>query len=41
MAATSEAEHDNAIKFDYPMFSDVMTSEAFTDALKGAPVAAG
>ena len=41
VAATSEAEHDNAIKFDYPMFSDVMTSEAFTDALKGAPVAAG
>jgi nicotinamidase-related amidase len=41
VAATSEAEHDNAIKFDYPMFSDVMTSKAFTDALQGAPVATG
>ena len=41
VAATSEAEHDNAIKFDYPMFSEVMTSESFGDALKGAPVAAG
>jgi nicotinamidase-related amidase len=41
VAATSAPEHDNAIKFDYPMFSEVMTSESFTDALKGAPVAAG
>ena len=41
VAATSEEEHANAIKFDYPMFSDVMTSESFTDALEGAPVAAG
>ena len=40
VAATSEAEHDNAITFDYPMFSEVMTSESFADALKGAPVAA-
>ena len=41
VAATSEEEHDNAIKFDYPMFSSVMTSESFTEALQGAPVAAG
>ena len=39
VAATSPEEHENAIKFDYPMFSDVMTSEAFADALQGAPVA--
>ena len=41
VAATSAEEHDNAIKFDYPMFSDVMTSEAFAGQLQGAPVAAG
>jgi nicotinamidase-related amidase len=41
VAATSTEEHENAIKFDYPMFSDVMTSEAFTEQLQGAPVAAG
>ena len=40
VAATSEAEHDNAIKFDYPMFSDVMTSDTFTGQLHGAPAAA-
>src|SRR5689334_3695294 len=39
VAATSPEEHENAIKFDYPMFSDVMTAEAFTDALQGAAVA--
>jgi nicotinamidase-related amidase len=39
VAATSPEEHENAIKFDYPMFSEVMTSEAFTDALHGAAVA--
>ena len=36
VAATSAEEHDNAIKFDFPMFSDVMTSEAFTGELQGA-----
>jgi nicotinamidase-related amidase len=36
VAATSAEEHDNAIKFDFPMFSDVMTSEAFTEELHGA-----
>jgi nicotinamidase-related amidase len=36
VAATSAEEHENAIRFDYPMFSEVMTSEAFTSALRGA-----
>jgi nicotinamidase-related amidase len=36
VAATSSEEHENAIKFDYPMFSDVMTSEALTGQLEGA-----
>jgi nicotinamidase-related amidase len=40
VAATSEEEHDNAIRFDYPMFSDVMTSEAFADELQAAAQAA-
>jgi nicotinamidase-related amidase len=42
VAATSPEEHENAIRFDYPMFSEVMTSEALTGELTGArPVAAG
>jgi nicotinamidase-related amidase len=41
VAATSEAEHDNAIQFDYPMFSEVMTADAFTGELQGAAVASG
>src|SRR3954465_2769503 len=28
VAATSPEEHDNALKFDYPMFSDVSTADA-------------
>ncbi len=40
IAATSSEEHENAIRFDYPMFSDVMTSDAFTDELRGAAVTA-
>jgi nicotinamidase-related amidase len=36
VAATSPEEHENAIKFDYPMFSEVMTAEAFTGQLEGA-----
>src|ERR1700730_13928635 len=36
VAATSDEEHENAIRFDYPMFSDVMTSDAFTSELRGA-----
>jgi len=39
VAATSPEEHENAIRFDYPMFSDVMTAQAFTDELTGAAVA--
>ena len=41
MAATSPEEHENAIKFDYPMFSDVMTSEAFGEQLQGFRAAVG
>ena len=39
VAATSTQEHENAIQFDYPMFSEVMTSGAFAEALQGAAVA--
>ncbi|HYZ28813.1 MAG TPA: cysteine hydrolase [Thermoleophilaceae bacterium] len=40
VAATSAAEHENAIKFDYPMFSEVMTSQAFIEQLERAAIAA-
>jgi nicotinamidase-related amidase len=33
VAATSPAEHDNAIAFDYPMFSVPMTSSRFLEKL--------
>jgi nicotinamidase-related amidase len=36
VAATSPEEHENAIRFDYPMFSEVMTADAFTQELQGA-----
>jgi nicotinamidase-related amidase len=39
VAATSADEHDNAIRFDYPMFSEVMSAGAFTEAL-AAPLVA-
>jgi nicotinamidase-related amidase len=39
VAATSSEEHENAIRFDYPMFSVVMTSQALADELHGAAVA--
>jgi nicotinamidase-related amidase len=39
VAATSPEEHQNAIQFDYPMFSEVMTAEAFTEELQGTAVA--
>lgn len=32
-AATSQAEHDNALRFDYPMFSTPVTSEEIVAAL--------
>ena len=37
VAATSQEEHDNAIKFDFPMFSDVKDSGAVVEELQGAP----
>jgi nicotinamidase-related amidase len=40
VAAMSVEEHENAIRFNYPMFSEVMTAEAFVDQLRPAPVAA-
>src|SRR4051812_34373535 len=40
LAATSAEEHDNAIRFNYPMFSEVMTSDEFAAQLEGAAVAA-
>jgi nicotinamidase-related amidase len=33
LAATSSEEHDNALAYDYPMFSTPMTSDEFLDAL--------
>ena len=39
VAATSQPEHDNAIPYDYPMFSRPMTSEEFTSSLQGTEMA--
>jgi ureidoacrylate peracid hydrolase len=36
LAATSPEEHRNAIEFNYPMFSEVMTAQAFVDELHAA-----
>jgi nicotinamidase-related amidase len=33
VAATSAEEHDNALKFDYPMFSKPMTTSEFLDTI--------
>jgi len=38
VAATSQEEHDNAIKYDYPMFSKPMTESEYVKALAGAHV---
>jgi nicotinamidase-related amidase len=35
VAATSEEEHDNAIRFDFPMFSKPMSAEEFAGTLAG------
>jgi nicotinamidase-related amidase len=35
MAATSQEEHDNAVKYDYPMFSKPMTGKEFSATLSG------
>ena len=34
VGAPSEAEHTNAITYDYPMFSKPMTSQEFSDAIE-------
>jgi nicotinamidase-related amidase len=36
VAATSQEEHDNAITYDYPMFSKPMTGDEFAAALGGS-----
>jgi ureidoacrylate peracid hydrolase len=36
LAATSREEHRNAIQFNYPMFSEVMTAQAFVGQLQAA-----
>ena len=33
LAATSPEEHENALRFDYPMFSRPMTAQEFIDAM--------
>jgi nicotinamidase-related amidase len=35
VAATSQEEHDNAIRYDYPMFSKPMAGKEFAGALTG------
>jgi nicotinamidase-related amidase len=35
VAATSAEEHENAIRFDYPMFSQPMSADDFTGSLAG------
>lgn len=37
VAATSTDEHENAIRFDYPMFSEVTSSAALVEELGRAP----
>lgn len=39
VAATSSEEHDNAIKYDFPMFSRPMTGQEFVAELGGGEVA--
>ena len=39
VGATSAAEHDNAIAYDYPMFSKPTTTAAFIDQLQGEAAA--
>ena len=36
VAATSVEEHDNALKYDYPMFSEPMTAAEFVAGLGSA-----
>ena len=37
VAATSADERENAIRFDYPMFSEVTSSAALVEELSRAP----
>lgn len=39
VAATSAPEHENAISYDYPMFSKPMTGQEFLETLTGGEVA--
>ena len=39
VAAMSAEEHENAIKFNYPMFSEVLTAKDFTEQLERATTA--
>ena len=39
VAAMSPDEHENAIRFNYPMFSEVMSSQTFTEQLESAAAA--
>ncbi|MCL2465539.1 MAG: cysteine hydrolase, partial [Micrococcales bacterium] len=36
VAATSQPEHDNALAYDYPMFSKPMTAAEYIESLQGA-----
>jgi nicotinamidase-related amidase len=38
VAATSQPEHDNALRYDYPMFSKPMTADEYLATLSGALV---
>lgn len=40
VGATSAEEHDNAIRYDYPMFSKPMTTAEYVGALRGTAVTA-
>ena len=40
LAATSLEEHENAIRFNYPMFSEVMAAQGFAERLQPAAMAA-
>jgi nicotinamidase-related amidase len=40
VAAASVEEHENALRFDYPMFSEVLASREFAARLKDAAMAA-
>ena len=40
VGATSAEEHDNAIRYDYPMFSKPMTVAEYVGALRGSAVTA-